>query len=241
MNAPMSVRYAIYFAPAADSALWRFGSHWLGYDAATGGVIEPAGMEGISPATQARVTEAPRKYGFHATLKAPFRLAEGCTVQDLNDAVRAFARSRQGFALPAMRVEQLGSFLVLRPSRRCPPVDALAAACVETFDIFRAALTPAERARRKPDTLSHRQRELLERWGYPFVLDEFAFHMSLTGSLNIAECRRIHAVLAQKTVPMCRSPVAVDSLCLFCEPEPGGAFRILARHAFGDTSGESSP
>ena len=37
--------------------------------------------------------------------------------------------------------------------------------------------------RRRPETLSPRQRELLHRRGYPFVMEEFRFHPRLTGGL----------------------------------------------------------
>src|SRR5215468_10868409 len=63
-------RYAIYFAPAPESSLWRFGSATIGYNAASGRDIPATPPVGYEHAVWDRLTEEPRRYGFHATLKA---------------------------------------------------------------------------------------------------------------------------------------------------------------------------
>ena len=70
-------RYAIYYVPDADSALSRFGAEILGYDPFTGNdVLVPGDLIMQAPDWPALIKD-PRKYGFHATLKAPFPLAPG--------------------------------------------------------------------------------------------------------------------------------------------------------------------
>ena len=69
-----TARYAIYYAPAPGSGLDRFGAQLLGYDAFSGEDL--AFADGILQATPDwhDLTGDPRKYGFHATLKAPMSL-----------------------------------------------------------------------------------------------------------------------------------------------------------------------
>ena len=94
----MSARYALYLAPPADSELWRFGSRVIGRDAASGVDISGFALEGWSAPDWRAATQEPRRYGFHATLKAPFRLAEACDEAALRGAVRRAARAT---SLPA--------------------------------------------------------------------------------------------------------------------------------------------
>ena len=68
-------RYAIYFVPAPDSDIYRFGAAILGYDAFSGHPLPFADGLTATFADWHDLTRDPRKYGFHATLKAPFSLA----------------------------------------------------------------------------------------------------------------------------------------------------------------------
>lgn len=176
----METRHAIYFVPDASSAIYRFGASVLGTDAYTGDAVNFPSATG---ADWAEITREPRKYGFHATLKAPFRLAAGNADSDLTTAVDAFAHSRPVVAVGPLQVVAIGSFIALVPSKPCPPLGALAAACVEQFDPFRAPLNDKELVRRLAAPLSERQRSYVGRWGYPYVFEEFRFHMTLTGPL----------------------------------------------------------
>src|SRR5262249_54746601 len=56
--------------------------------------------------------------------------------------------------------------------------------CVTAFDNFRSPVTPEERRRRLGAGLTNRQIENLDRWGYPYVLEDFRFHMTLTGPVD---------------------------------------------------------
>ena len=225
----MGPRQALYFAPSPTSRLHAFASAWLGRDARSGLPVPRAVVEGLAAADLARITESPRRYGFHATLKAPFRLAPGMTVDLLHQAVRAFAASRPAFTI-GIEVTSLRGFLAFTAR---PPVDELndfAAACVRGFEPFRAPLDDDELQRRRPELLSARQRQYLALWGYPYVMDEFVFHMTLTERLAGAEHDRLLAMLQRSTADLVAPPLPIDRLSVFEEPEPGASFRMTGSY-----------
>ncbi len=187
-NAPVP-RYAIYFVPPAETALYRFGASVLGYDA-YGGDDVPF-IAGVAPDWADQVLE-PRVYGFHATLKPPFRLADDVTFDDLKAAFDAFAPSQSVVDVGPLQVRAIGAFIALTPAGPCPALDALAGACVRAFDRLRAPMNERERERRLAAPLTERQKQHLDRWGYPYVFEDFRFHMTLTGPL--AEDARTRAL-----------------------------------------------
>lgn len=227
----MTARYALYAAPAPETPLWRFGSAVIGYDAAA--AVDrpfPAGAPCDAPDWPA-MTEDPRRYGFHGTLKAPFALADGAGEADLIEAAMLFAERRQAFTVPQLKVALLGAFVALVPGSDCDPLDALAADCVRAFDAFRAPLTEADRARRMRSLLSDRQIAQLDAWGYPYVFADFRFHMTLTGRLENTRREPVAAALAEHYRAIA-APLAVDALCLFRQSDRAARFSILARFPF---------
>lgn len=227
------MRYALYFAPDAKSDLWRFGCRVLGRDAETGEALEQLTPPGIDAATWAGWTASPRRYGFHATLKAPFALAEGCTEADLHAAVEAFARTQRPFRLPRLNVAALGSFVALIPAEVSADVDALAADCVRAFEPYRAPLGTDAMAKRLATSLSPRQHEKLMRWGYPYVFEDFQFHMTLTGSLPKGVVDMVAGLLQELYArDVGDGDVAVRGVALFREETPGEAFRLARRQCF---------
>lgn len=223
-------RYAIYYAAPAASPLQRFGDGWLGRDHRTGAPLDRVLVPGIDAERLRALTAAPRRYGFHGTLKAPFRLAAGCTPAGLHDAVRAFAAVQRAFTLPPLVIADLKGFLAFVPAGPAPELDALAAACVRQFEPFRAPLTAAERARRPLDRLSPRQIEQLDRFGYPYVLDDFAFHMTLTERLAEADKAILLPHLKEIARPLAAEPFAVDGIAVYEEPTPGADFVMTGRY-----------
>src|SRR5262249_20799199 len=129
------------------------------------------------------LTREPRTYGFHATLKAPFRLRDGLAEADLVRAFQAFAKTLRQVPTIVPAVEMLEGFIAIVPQTPSADVDALAAAFVREFDQFRAPMSQDERARRLRAKLSPREQANIDRWGYPYVFDDFRFHMTLTGRL----------------------------------------------------------
>lgn len=228
----MSERYAIYYAPPADSECWRLGTAWLGHDPERAVDLPRPAIDGLDAETAERITRAPRHYGFHATLKPPFALADGATPESLCEALAAFAAERSVFVLPALRVADLNGFLALVPRERDPRLDELAADCVRCFDRFRAPPAPAELARRRAAGLTARQEENLAAWGYPYVLEEFRFHMTLTERLADFERPAVQDALAHCFAGVCARPLRVEGIALFRQPESGAPFRLEARFAF---------
>ncbi|PAY07790.1 phosphonate metabolism protein [Bradyrhizobium sp. UFLA03-84] len=217
-------RYAIYYAPSPDSALHRFGSTLLGYDAVDGRDLPFPG--GVAPDWR-EVTEDPRKYGFHATLKAPTALADGRTEAELLDACVAFAGQARRIPVIEPVVDAISGFIAVIPASRSDDLQQLAADCVTEFDTFRAPLTPEDRARRKPERLTERQRDYLDRWGYPYVMEEFRFHMTLTGRLSDERRGPIVARLRERFAAIELATLAIDRIALFKQTDSASRFRII--------------
>ena len=221
-------RCAVYFVPEVHSDWWQAGSQWLGRCAASGVTCDPPDMLGVVPAAFQALTAEPRRYGWHATLKAPFRLAAGHSLDTLRAATRALAERLPAFHLPPLRVSNAGGFLALRPEGDCPALAATAAACVQQLHAFAQPLSEAELARRRLAPLTPEQDRLLLAWGYPWVFEHFHFHLSLTGSL--AACTpAVKAAVQQaararfETLPICR----FAHIALFTESTPGADFELL--------------
>jgi putative phosphonate metabolism protein len=221
-------RYAIYYAAPRGSMLDRFGAALLGYDAWTGEDLSFPDCVTETVPDWREMTSDPRKYGFHATLKAPFALAAGRTEAELVAACAAFAAEPR--AIPSFRpvVESISGFIAVIPVERSLPLDALAADCVTAFDPFRAALTERDRARRNPDKLTERQRDQLDRWGYPYVMEEFRFHMTLTGRLDATRRWGVIEMLRKRFAATGIDSLSIDRIALFRQDDPSARFRIIS-------------
>ena len=233
------MRYAIYFTPEPDDPLTMAATSWLGRDAFTGVRSTMPAAPDISAAEFYAITAEPRRYGFHATLVAPFRLRDGATADALQSAAADFAGRSMPFAIPHMAITRIGGFFALTPGKSAD-VSALASVAVDHFEDWRALLSPAEIERRRPDRLSERQRTYLDRYGYPYVKEEFRFHMTLTGSLGCEEATRIEPALRAHFAPLLDRPVDVASIAIFVEPAPGADFIIHSMHRFGTAEARKS-
>lgn len=209
------MRYAIYLTPPPGAPLLAAAEAWLGRSA-----FSPARLTPAAPA--AARSEVPARYGFHATLKAPFALRDGVAEADLRAAFEAFAGGPLDVVLG---IVSLGDFLALVSPE--PALGALADRAVRHFEPLRAPLTAAERARRNPDVLDARGVALLEEWGYPHVFERFRFHMTLTGGIAAGDMAPVHAAAAAHFAGLLMRP---DRLvpAVFAEHEPGGPFEVVA-------------
>jgi putative phosphonate metabolism protein len=225
-------RYAIYVVPRADTALYRFGASVLGYDCYSGRDVAP--IASTESFVWPEIVREPRLYGFHATLKAPFRLAEGVSEADLGQAFGNQIAGITPVLVGDLVLHEIGAFIALAPKAKCPALDRLAATCVQAFDRFRAPMTDAERARRLASNLSARQIEHLDRWGYPYVFEEFRFHMTLTGPLALSERARAFAFLCEKfeQSPAARSLI-VDQIVIARQAAANSPFKVLRAGALG--------
>ena len=224
------MRYAFYFTPPADDPLTVSAARWLGRDAFAGTALAP---DGQAPDGWETLVAEPARYGFHATLKAPFHLADGQTEADLLRALDVFAADTPAFAIPRLKIGRLGSFFALVPDGDADALNDFAADVVRCFEPFRAPLSAADIARRKPETLPEPARTYLTDWGYPYVFDAFRFHMTLTGSVPVERQDEIAAHLEARFSPLIGGPVPVRDLALFIEPERGAPFRVLTLAALG--------
>lgn len=226
-----AARFAVYYAPSYESAWWRAGSTWLARDAQSGDACVPPQPESVlRPLTQ--LTDAPRRYGWHGTLVAPFRLADGVTQHDVLAATREWASAQHAFALP-MTVTTLGDFVALRPvdEQGEAHIRAIASSALQALHPLRAQPSADDLARRLAAPLSERQRQLLVEWGYPYVFDEFRFHMTLSSSLDDADERAALVAWWHARVPAL-GPLIVDHAALFVEPSPGAPFVVWQRVPF---------
>ncbi len=218
----MPARVALYYAPATDDPLWKNGCAWLGRDPETGAVLQQPLLPGI-----AAVTADARLYGLHATLKPPMRLARGWA--PFVEAVEALARRLAPFDLPTLRVTDLSGFLALCETAPCPPLHALADACVEALDPHRAPLTQDELARRRRGGLSDQEEALLARWGYPAVFEAWRFHMTLTRRLPDFERIGWREAAEAHLAPALTVPRRVEDICVFTQAAPNAPFMLAHR------------
>jgi putative phosphonate metabolism protein len=220
-------RYALYYAAGRNHALSRFGAELLGYDAHTGHEVAFSD-DALRVAPDWRdITTDPRKYGFHATLKAPMALASDRTEADLMAACETFAAKPR--PIPTIRpvVDAISGFIAVIPAEPIDALQQLATDCVRDFDSFRAPLTAEDRARRKPEKLSERQRNYLDHWGYPYVMEEFRFHMTLTGRLDAERRGPILQMLRARFAALGIETLVIDRIALFKQNDAKARFRIV--------------
>ena len=215
-------RFAVYYAPEpgafADAA-----AEWLGWDPVAGrAVVQPmADLVGR--------TAEPARYGFHGTIKPPFRLAVGKGLADLHAGLHDLAVRLPPVEMPGLDLVQIDGFMALVPQGDVSALADLAARVVQGLEPFRAPLNAAEIARRRPERLTPRQRDLLDQFGYPYVMEQFQFHLTLTDRLTEAEAAPLRAMAMAHFGPHMPRPFRLSQLCLFGEAQ-SGAFHLLHRY-----------
>lgn len=220
-------RYAIYFTPA-PGPLADFGAGWLGWDPVSGETIAHPHLPDL-PAPIPELTQAPARYGLHATMKPPFRLALTETEVSLRMGFQSFCARTPPVALDGLCLARLGRFIALRPEGDQETLNVLAASTVREFERFRAPLDSAELARRRAVGLTQEQDRLLTNWGYPFVMEAFRFHITLTGDLEKRLAMQVEPVLAAQLAPLLPRPFHIDALSLMGE-DTQGHFHLIHRH-----------
>ncbi len=232
-------RYALYLTPPQDNDLWRFGCDVIGRDAWTGQSVDGFAPEGQELEAWRTLTSEPRRYGFHATLKAPFRLRADLDIFDLMDAVAGFARKRRPFDAGNLHVGHMAAgkgraFAVLKPEGRSTELHSLEESTVRALDALRAPLTDVERGRRNAGLLTPRQRYYLDAWGYPYVIDEFRPHFTLTNPIEAEQVARVTKALEWECRLRVASPaLQIDSIVLFGERDSDGEFEVLRGFPLG--------
>jgi putative phosphonate metabolism protein len=227
------MRYAIYFTPGQNDPLTRIAASWLGRDPFTSAQPPAPAVTTLSPAEIAYHTASARRYGFHATLKAPFHLADGETETELDSAVASFAAGADPILLSKLTPARIDGFLALVPGSPAPDLDRFAGEIVTVFDRFRAPLSEAEVKRRNPEAMSPEEFRNLLQWGYPYVFESFRFHMTLTGRVGDHDLARVRAAIDEAFAATLARPATIDGLALFVEPEPGAPFLVKSWYRLG--------
>lgn len=213
-------RYAVYVVPHHDTPLGRLGHGLLADDEAPSLGLDKSWYE-------ARSRDA-RRYGFHGTLKPPFRLSG--TRDELERAIAGLAARFAPIQQIPLSVSELHGFLALRPALPVAALDALAAACVRELDRFRRPADAAELEKRRAAGLTLRQDEHLLRYGYPYVLEDFRFHMTLSDRLPDDERALLKGRL-ESAFDACRLDVVDLALCI--EETPGAQLMLVRRFILG--------
>ncbi len=230
----IQTRYAIYYAPRRNSPLNRFGKSWLGRDALTGAALPQPELDGVFPEELTRLVSPAAFYGFHGTLKSPFSLSSTASKEALIKALKAFVAKETSFLLPKLVLIRMGRFLALTPEGPCPQLNALAERCVKFFDTFRRPLTQVELIRRRTAGLNPQQEKNLQKWGYPYVLDEFKFHLTLTGPIfNPILAEHLIQVINKQLLPLPMNAIEVNDICLFVKENEKKPFMLHSRYPFG--------
>jgi hypothetical protein len=224
-------RYAIYWAPNLSSPIAQFGREWLGGDPETGAPCERRDAFGLDANLVEKATASPRRYGLHATIKAPFRLAAGTSQAALSEAIAAFCGRRRPVCSGPLRLHRFARYLALVPASDRAGIEWLEAECVTHFDRFRAPLTDADRARR-PGNLPPLEEQHFEQFGYPYIFSRFFFHITLAGPLSDDELSRVEAALAPAVAPFTQAAFNIEDLCLAGDPGGGAMFEIAGRYPF---------
>ncbi|MBZ9603019.1 DUF1045 domain-containing protein [Phyllobacterium chamaecytisi] len=224
MPEPFTSRYAIYYTPAPEHPLTVAARTWLGRDAFAPGT-------GASDAEEAAFISEPRRYGFHATIKAPFRLKEGTSVEALERSLRGFAAKTPGCPIGPMRIDLLGGFFALVPVHPWPTLRGLASRVVEEFDQFRAPIDGHDLKRRMSCHLDDVEMTNLVSWGYPYVSDRFRFHMTLTNCIPEKQRAEVRARLEEIFEPYLSEDYSIDALSLFVQEHRNADFVVRSQFA----------
>jgi len=227
-------RYAIYFAPPRGSALWNFGNSWLGRDVETGEELRRPAIIGLEDVDIDELTSSPSLYGFHATIKPPFRLSNPFDLGDLVKSLEEFAAARKSFGCSLAGPSEIGNFIAFALGYASAEMDSLASEAVEFFDLYRSPLTDEELRKRRSVSLTSRQEENLQNWGYPYVKEDFRFHMTLTNAVKTVALRsRLKEALsdAAQTAGVI-GPTEISGLALYAQPGLGMPFKLLRRFPF---------
>jgi len=219
-----AMRVALYWTPPLGDPLFDAGNRWLGRDPETGAMLRQPNIEGL-----AEITADARRYGFHGTLRPPMQLATGW--EDFMTAATQVAHAGRPFVLPALRVSDVDGFLAITMSAPCPAFAALAEACVRGTEPHRRMPDTAELARRRAAGLTPRQEAMLTQWGYPYVMQDWVFHMTLSRRLDAATMARLLPAAKAHFAAALAMPRMVEDVCVFTQGD--GDFLIAERLELG--------
>lgn len=217
-------RYGIYMIPEAENFA-ELGAAWLGWDVQKGCTV-PYPQEADAALREA--TKVPRKYGFHGTIKPPFHLVEGATYDSLLSQAQTLCASLAPVDIEALSVRKSEFVLVLAPEGDLDQLANLAATVLQKLDHFRASTRASELVQHRKFTLTPLQETNLKNWGHPYVLDDFKFHITLSGHMPPKDLDQLEALANAHFAQHLERPLPVTSLTLVGEAGDG-RFHALHR------------
>ncbi len=213
------IRFALYYAPRPQTALAEAASTWLGRDHENRACSRKESKT-LEEKRFAKLTRTPLHYGFHGTLKPPFRLHDATSKKLLCEEIDRFCNQRSPFLLAGLEVGWLGSFLCLRPVKSSDQMNTLARDTVRRFDSFREVMSLVELEKRRTLGLTPQQDALLVQWGYPYVMDEFRFHLTLSSKIKDAkEGKLLEEEARRHFSPGLLLDIPIDGISLFVETD----------------------
>jgi 2'-5' RNA ligase len=221
----MYARYAVYFSPDDQSALAHFGQHVLGRSAEHDR-SDQANSAFSDHERWYTLTERPAYYGFHATLKAPFELSSTHRSDDLIQACSALATRHKPIVLSGLAPRRMGSFAALTLPVQPPTLSDLANDCVLALEPWRATISEHDIKRRLGQGLSERQVDQLTKYGYPYIFDDFLFHMTLSSELSSDDSDFMQWLLAEYERYAIDDPL-LDRIVLYAQTDRNSAFLRL--------------
>ncbi|KZL20694.1 hypothetical protein PsAD2_01182 [Pseudovibrio axinellae] len=232
------MRYSIYFSHPHTAELTQLGSQWLGRSAFCNSALPQPSLREVTRQRLHSLTEEARRYGFHATMKPPFHLAEGKTLEDVKAALHSFAKKTAPFIIEGLAPNLLGKFLALTPTKRSSELDDLAARCITEFDHLRAPLRTQDMERRRQANLTPEQDAYMQTWGYPYIFEYFRFHMTLSKQLeDESERTALKAAAEDHFKHVTNQPFPISHLALCIEREAGSPFQIIEIAPLEGTTG----
>jgi hypothetical protein len=229
-------RYAIYYAPRLESILGQFGNAWFGYDPVSREDIPRPIIKGMTPQEIEKITQGAGRYAFHGTLRSPFKLRKNRNLNSLDKSLESLATKIHPIICGPLSIRSIGRFLALVPDDPESQIPNLAEQCVRTFDNFRLAPGKEEIDRRRQAGLTTIQEQLLLRWGYPFVMEEFRFHLTLSDKLEGMDLIKYQAILEEHCEGLCKERFVIDEIALFGDPGQGGKFEEISRYKLSAVS-----
>ena len=128
----------------------------------------------------------------------------------------------------------IGKFLALSPIASSVQLENMASDCVRAVDGFRAHRTAKELALYRQAKLTVHQDQMLENCGYPYILEEFRFHITLTGRIvDEPERDLAMAAAAKQCKDFIGKPLVINEVVICRKPSPDQAMRVVRRVPFG--------
>ena len=184
-------RYAIYYAPPKESSLEEFGRYWFGWDPLNAKLINNKqrinylnrfGIKNLKNIDK-NVLIA-KKYGFHGTLIPPFKLNKNYSTNKLFKKTDEIAKKFKKFKFYKFKLKKINNFYAFVQNKKNSNINKISNRLVKELFKFRSPLTKKEIDKRNPSKLSKLQLNILHKWGYPYLMSEFKFHMTIASEVT---------------------------------------------------------